>query len=235
MKNNQNNKNNQDKKINIKTIWKFLRSEKGKRYSFVIFYIFFFAFLFILMNLPSTSTNNKQNNQVESSLPFKITNLEQSNYTFNYVKRIDNNSTIYLGKKINNQISLTLDDNTYIYNYQNSTLKPSVDNESDIIYQFLDIYELKRIIKNSTYISKTEFPDGNINYNYEIDNNTLANILNMEVLDNSNLINNIVVNTNKTGVLDITFDLLNLMNNTSNVTNSYLEYKIIITYGDNNE
>ena len=235
MKNNQNNKNNQDKKINIKTIWKFLRSEKGKRYSFVIFYIFFFAFLFILMNLPSTSTNNKQNNQVESSLPFKITNLEQSNYTFNYVKRIDNNSTIYLGKKINNQISLTLDDNIYIYNYQNSTLKPSVDNESDIIYQFLDIYELKRIIKNSTYISKTEFPDGNINYNYEIDNNTLANILNMEVLDNSNLINNIVVNTNKNGVLDITFDLLNLINNTSNVTNSYLEYKIIITYGDNNE
>lgn len=235
MKNNQNNKNNQDKKINIKTIWKFLRSEKGKRYSFVIFYIFFFAFLFILMSLPSTSTNNKQNNQVESSLPFKITNLEQSNYTFNYVKRIDNNSTIYLGKKINNQISLTLDDNIYIYNYQNSTLKPSVDNESDIIYQFLDIYELKRIIKNSTYISKTEFPDGNINYNYEIDNNTLANILNMEVLDNSNLINNIVVNTNKNGVLDITFDLLNLMNNTSNVTNSYLEYKIIITYGDNNE
>ena len=58
------------------------------------------------MSLPSTSTNNKQNNQVESSLPFKITNLEQSNYTFNYVKRIDNNSTIYLGKKINNQISL---------------------------------------------------------------------------------------------------------------------------------
>lgn len=228
-------KNKQDKKINIKTIWKFLRSEKGKRYSFVIFYIFFFAFLFILMNLPNTSTNNKQNNQVESSLPFKITNLEQSNYTFNYVKRIDNNSTIYLGKKINNQISLTLDDNAYIYNYQNSTLKPSVDNESDIIYQFLDIYELKRIIKNSTYISKTEFPDGNINYNYEIDNNTLANILNMEVLDNSNLINNIVVNTNKIGVLDITFDLLNLMNNTSNVTNSYLEYKIIITYGDNNE
>ena len=47
--------------------------------------------------------------------------------------------------------------------------------------------------------------------------------------------NNIVVNTNKTGVLDITFDLLNLINNTSNVTNSYLEYKIIITYGDNNE
>ena len=42
MKNNQNNKNNQDKKINIKTIWKFLRSEKGKRYSFVIFYIFYY-------------------------------------------------------------------------------------------------------------------------------------------------------------------------------------------------
>ena len=235
MKNNQNNKNNQDKKINIKTIWKFLRSEKGKRYSFVIFYVFFFAFLFILMSLPNTSTNNKQNNQVESSLPFKITNLEQSNYTFNYVKKIDNNSTIYLGKRNDNQISLILDDNIYIYNYQNSTLKPSVDNESDIIYQFLDIYELKRIIKNSTYISKTEFPDGNINYNYEIDNNTLANILNMEVLDNSNLINKIIVNTNKTGVLDITFDLLNLMNNTSNVTNSYLEYKTIITYGDNNE
>ena len=57
----------------------------------------------------------------------------------------------------------------------------------------------------------------------------------MEVLDNSNLINKIIVNTNKTGVLDITFDLLNLMNNTSNVTNSYLEYKTIITYGDNNE
>ena len=57
----------------------------------------------------------------------------------------------------------------------------------------------------------------------------------MEVLDNSNLINKIIVNTNKIGVLDITFDLLNLMNNTSNVTNSYLEYKIIITYGDNNE
>ena len=77
MKNN--NKNNNE--ITIKTIWKWLRSKKGKRYSFVIFYIFFFIFLYIFMNVDlKTDTNKKEETPKEdtsalTSLPFVTSNL----------------------------------------------------------------------------------------------------------------------------------------------------------------
>ena len=76
---------NENGKITIKSIWKWLRSEKGKRYSFLIFYLFFFIFVFIFISLPSNiTTNNNENsnsgnnsNIQGESFPFSVKNLEE--------------------------------------------------------------------------------------------------------------------------------------------------------------
>ena len=187
---------NENGKITIKSIWKWLRSESGKRWSFVIFYLFFFIFIFILLSLPgSTTTNNKSNdNTNESSLPFKTINLENSTYNFNYAREINEETTVYLGSRKNNDITLTKDDETITYTYLNGVLKPSNIDDTDIFYQLLDVYELKRIFKTSKYISKMELiEDNSLVYNYEITNQKLAELLNVEVFANQEFINQIKV------------------------------------------
>lgn len=227
---------NENGKITIKSIWKWLRSESGKRWSFVVFYLFFFAFIFILLSLPGSSTTNKNDKTNESSLPFKISNLENNTYNFNYTKIEDEKTLIYLGKKENNEITLTNDDEVITYTYLNGSLKPSNTDDTDIFYQLLDVYELKRIFKTSKYISKMELiSDSSIIYNYEITNQELAEILNIEVFTNQELVNHIEISYKNQSVDSITFDLLNLVNNSNTNNNSYNSYKIIITYGDSNE
>ena len=227
---------NENGKITIKSIWKWLRSESGKRWSFVIFYLFFFIFIFILLSLPGSITDKSNNNTNESSLPFKTINLESSTYNFNYAKEINEETTVYLGRKENNNITLTKDDETITYTYLNGVLKPSNTDDTDIFYQLLDVYELKRIFKTSKYISKMELiEDNSLVYNYEITNQKLAELLNIEIFANQELINQIKVVFKNNNVDNITFDLLNLINNSNTINATYNSYKIIITYGEKNE
>lgn len=224
---------NKDGKITIKSFWKLLRSDKGKKYSFVIFYFFFFIFVYIIINLPG-STLDKEDTST-NKFPFKLTEIEFNNYNFNYLQEENDLKKIYLGSKEDQEITLTIDDKTYNYIYKNGSLKPSSSNEEDIYYQFLDVYEIKRIIKKSKYISKTEYNDSSIVYNYEITNGELADILNKEIFDNLELSNYITIKVKDKKIVDMTFDILSLVNNTKDLDLTYDKFKIDIVYGDIDE
>lgn len=189
MKNN--NKNNNE--ITIKTIWKWLRSKKGKRYSFVIFYIFFFIFLYIFMNVDlKTDTNKKEETPKEdtsalTSLPFVTSNLENSNYSFTYNITCPS-KTIYNVKKEDKIYTFSIDNKNYKYELINGEL---TTNEEKINYiDFSNIYFLKQVIKNSKYISETKLAESEeYIYTYEINNNTLINYLDeeLDVLETSEI------------------------------------------------
>ena len=226
-------KNNKKKfDIDFKTIWKWLRSENGKRYSFIIFYIFFFIFLFIFLTVDMKPIINNEIKE-ENSLPFSTKNLENNDYEFSYIIN-SNDVEEYKGKKQNNQISLMDDRGVFAFIYQDGKLIRNDNLEYDIPYSSLiDIYEIKRIIKNSKLISETKLNETNeIIYNYVIKNSSLESILN-DNIDNLDLENEIVIKTNsKHEIYEINFNFLNYVKSKNNELSNY---KIIIKYGDINE
>ena len=229
---NKKNKKNQD--INIVTIWKTLRSEKGKRYSFIIFYIFFFIFLFIFINTNIPTTNKKidTDTQVqESSLPFITKNLENNNYNFKYIINSNLNELDYLGSKINNKIIINDDTGSYEFNYQNGKLV-SLSNTNILHTELFDIYTIKRIIKNSKLISETKLNEtGEYIYNYSITNKNLSEIT-LKDINNLENLNDIKIKINKNKeIVSIEFDLLNYE---SELNNDLKIFKIILEIGDNN-
>ena len=223
--------------ITIKSIYKWFRSEKGKRYTFVIFYIFFFAFLFIFLSTPADTEpiRDKEPEEESSSLPFKTIKLENNDYNFTYQESVNNTSLIYKGEKKDKNITITFEDNTYNYYYQDGKLL--LENaESPLKYsKLLDIYEIKNLIKSATFISKVEYPSKMVDYNYEISNKSLQEVF--EVSEELSDVNNkIIINCNEDlEVLKISFDITNYykeVNKEDKETNSYL---IVISYGEEYE
>ena len=233
--NNKKKQNKQDKDINIKTIWKWLRSEKGKQYSFIIFYFFFFLFLFIFINAGRTTTNTNNNtnnitNNEESSLPFITKNLEQNNYNFKYIVKSNYDELLYKGIKNNNTITIIDDTGEHDFIYQNGKLESSYN----ILYKELfDIYSIKRIIKNSKLVSETKLNETEeLIYNYKITNNNLNNILG-NTITNLNLENEIIIKTdNKKEILEINYNLINYQ---KEFDNNLVDFSITLELGDLDE
>lgn len=170
--------------INIKTIWKWLRSEKGKRYFFVVFYVFFFIFLFIFMNINiSDDSKTKETTEDTSklfSLPFSTSKLENGNYNFTYNVACPN-KFVYKGEKTGQEYSFILDDKTYNYRIINGNLITYDDNKISYV-DFSNIYFLKPIIKNGKYISETKLAETEeYIYTYEINNSILINYIQEEI------------------------------------------------------
>lgn len=223
--------------ITIKSVYKWLRSDKGKKYSFAIFYLLFFIIIFVFFATPNSEnlhndTNNIPENEPESTLPFITSKLENEDYKFTYQILIDDEEQIYNGLKQNQKITLTTDDKTLNYEYKDGNLVSEEEN-NNLETSFLDIFEIKRIIKNSELISEVKYPSTNkYAYNYEINGSDLGEILK---IDNSSLdTNEIVVEANENkDISSITINIVNFMSNIKE--DNYSSYKIIITYGDIDE
>ena len=221
-----NKKNNND--INIKTIWKILRSEKGKRYSFIIFYVFFFIFLFIFMNIDIKS-NNKNNNQKNnqkleettmiSSLPFDTNSLENNNYNFKYIVNCPSKIT-YDGIKNNNIYKFT-NDETIEYELINGEL----NEDKKVMYvNFTNVYFLRQVLKNSKIISETKLNETNeYIYTYNINNNILGEFL-KEENDSSDKTEIIVKTDSNKKIESISVDLSSY----KNIDLCKIEYKLEI-------
>ncbi len=176
----------------IKKFWKAFRSEKGKRYSFLIFYFFFFLFIFFLI-IPSKSDQEKPNNTInkqleESSFPFLTSNLENNDYEFTY--QIDClNKIKYNGQKRSYQIIFEDTNSVYSYSFKNGELIEDLDINDVSYYEFSNIYFLKRVLKNSKLISETSFiEEEKYLYNYKIDSALLNTLIKEEITRDDSLI-----------------------------------------------
>lgn len=191
-----------------KTI-KYFKSKKGKTISFFVFYFFFFIFLFIYINaqdLPKNTSiqNNKPDNEIEESLNYyETSNLEKSDYLYKITIQNNNELQILEGSKSN---------------------KESINNYE--YYEFVDLNELKRIIKNSKYLSKSLYSENNYKVNYEISNNDLYRLFDIEL--ESSEINNIILTVKENSDLkSIEFDFSNYI---KSIKEDVFLYKVLIEY-----
>lgn len=222
---------NEKGEITIKSIWKWLRSDKGKRYSFFIFYFFFFVFLFLFISIPNNEAVDNKNNNIkeEQKLPFSLKKIKNNNYKFTYTINYNNNILEYTGQKDGNLITLTNGIDKYTYNYVNNELKEEIK-KSPIQIDFLDIYKIENMITNSTIIEETKLiATDELLYTYNIETSKLFDILLYDSLIINNSSNNIIIKTNSLKeVREIKLDLLNYMKEFKK--EEIDNYEIIIKY-----
>lgn len=229
---------NKKEEITIKSIWKWLRSDNGKRYSFFIFYLFFFIIIFIFLSYKEEDVVKENKEEVEekeeySNLPFK-TSLFDGNYTFTYSINYNEEISDYLGKKNKDKVILNDDRGIYNYKYQNGNLMYQGIEEPIKYQEFLDSYEIKRIIKNSKLISETKLNQtGEYLYTYSITTKEFYDLYDRNYNNLENLDNEIIVKTNLNN--EIKSINLNVLNYVKNDILDVETYEIIITYGDRDE
>ena len=199
--------------VTIKSIYHWLRSDSGKKYSFFIFYFFFFLVLIIFINTNQTSVSEK--NKTESvNLPFSTINIENKNYDFTLTNKINDLEIKYTGNREENNITLSNDNDSKKYNFiiENGNLTNQDNIDLKFNLEFLNIFEIKRILKKGILASEVKFPQSEkYEYNYEITTKELGKILNLD-LESEN-VNKITVETTKEKNLKlITLDITDFMN-----------------------
>ena len=177
--------------------------KRKKMIVFFGFYLIFFIFLFIWLKSNNVENTNTPIDE-ETSFTYKTDLIENNNYT--YVYEIEENENV-------NTIRGIRDDE----NYQLSEYKYKY---------FLDIYNIKKLIKNSKYLYKID-NNNEISYKYEIDNKTISNLLqNSKEIENG--VNNILVYVdNNDNVYKIELDLSSYMVS----INEYTKYHLTLYYG----
>ena len=176
--------------------------KRRKTILFFGFYLVFFIFLFFYMrdmNVVKEGENNE-----ETVITYKTEFIENSNYT--YVYEIEENGIITTFRGIKDQDNYELSEYKYKF--------------------FLDIYNIKKLIKNSKYLYKID-NNNEISYKYEIDNKTISNML-QDGKEVDNGINNILVYVdNNDNVYKIELDFTSYMVS----VNEYTKYHLTLYYG----
>ncbi len=178
-------------------------TKRKKTIVFFGFYLVFFLFLFIWMRSYGSSSKTLPIKE-ETNFTYKTDLIENNNYT--YVYEIEENGIITTFRGIKDQDNYELSEYKYKF--------------------FLDIYNIKKLIKNSKYLYKID-NNNEISYKYEIDNKTISNML-QDGKEVDNGINNILVYVdNNDNVYKIELDFTSYMVS----VNEYTKYHLTLYYG----
>ncbi len=218
------------KEFSIKTIFTWLRSKQGKRYSFFVFYFFFFIFLFIYLRvIDNSATDTKE----IVRFPYQISLLESNNYSFQYTLLNDLSEEDYLVEKNGVKVYVKDDQGIVEYTYSNGIL--TTDDDRIPYSTLLNIFELKRVIKSSILVTETKIKTTEETvYNYTITNKELASIFNKELISNTDLENTFSIKaSSEKKIKEIKFDLLNYQKSISN--HDYNKFELVFNYEDSYE
>lgn len=190
----------------INKIIDYLKTKKGKRISFFLFYFCFFIFLGFYINgqgVPNVKEELKEPEIIESVNYYETHSLENSDYLYKITIQENDKLEILSGSKSN-------DDSIKNYKY----------------YEFVQLNEIKRIIKNAKYLSKSLYSNNTYKVNYEIKTKDLCKLFNLE--NNLDDLNNIILTVKENGdLLNVELDFTNYMKNKDNQISFY---KVLIEY-----
>lgn len=220
-------KNTKNKKINWKEVYAFLKTPRGKAFAFFGFYLIFFIAIMIMARVGGSSNLTSSSYQQNTlSYDFSTTSIENSNYHFKYEYNLDQNSFVYEGDKYGYRELFVFGGDKY-YRSGDNYLKDTdgiwikIDNPY-VLPDFLDINIISNILKEATYISKTDYDSGVQLFNFQVSTNTLVKVLENVDIDIDDLPNEIVLSTDTKGnVNNIKFNL-----------DSYCKYKQISSLGN---
>ena len=152
----------------IDNLKKMKKDPKGKAILFFGFYFLFFLVIAIIARVGERHPLYKTNN-TSSSFDFTFNNLESNNYKYTYTIILDDIKYEIIGKKYGNEESFTFQDKEYYVKDGEYFAKDEIwmKSENPIgVYSFIDVLNIIKILKLSSYESKTTYESGKINYNY---------------------------------------------------------------------
>lgn len=189
------------------------KTPRGKGLLFFAFYLVFFAIVFLFINLTdSTLTYGDDYEKSYSSYTINLEKVVSNNYAFKYNVTVDNNTYSYLGAKKDEIESINYNNFDYYRNDKDFLVKNGdvwITTDSPYVYEeFFDTLNIKKIIENSYYVSKTVYENGTNAFNFIISSNTLNSILYNISTDYDEVPNEIIINTDEEkNVNKITFNL----------------------------
>lgn len=190
-----------------------MKSKRGRGIFFLSFYAIFFALVILFYSnlepLDDNKTNLKNENKEQEIINnstdyYETKKLESSNYLYK-IEINDNNEVIKLEGNANNQEDII----NYRYHY------------------LIELFELKRIVKNAKFLSK-DLVDDYYLVNYEIKTSSLSKLFDIEnEIDTINTISLKVDSSNNLVGFDLDFS--NYLKSI-NENNSIYKVKILYEY-----
>lgn len=181
------------------------KTPKGKAILFFGFYFIFFLVLAILARMSPRSNNYVDNDSNKNNNGLLVEKVENANYKFNYIVKIDNDTYEYVGERLNNK-ELFIFNNEEYYKDSNEYYKKSISSwvkvEEPYKYrEFLDFKQLNRIFADATSVSKTEFDSGEITYLFKIASASISKSIDGTDIDIDDVPNELNFYANKEGEL----------------------------------
>ena len=221
--------------IDYKAIIEFLKTPKGKAVMFFGFYFIFFLILSAMFRSGAVNDDSLEKSKNKNNFPFSLGKIESNNYHFKYSIDMDSKIITYEGDKYNkkelfkfNNLSYYRNDSVFLTN--NSNIWVKCDNPY-IMYEFIDIDSIKKILSKATYISKTDYESGMKVYNYQISTSTLIKVISNIDVDLDDKPNEIILKTDdRNNVNVIKYDLTSyskynkLANNKGEIELNYTKF-----------
>lgn len=197
----------------IKFIKELSKTEKGRRILFFGGYFFFFLILAVIFRIGGSS-RIPTSSEYEKGNPysFSLNHLIDNNYSFEYKITLDGTLYNYVGKRYDSNQEFKYNNQNYFCNSSNCFINNNnlwVKSENPYRYSyFLDGVNIDKILKNATFVSKTDYESGKVSYSFLISSNTLNSMIKNINTDIDEEPNEIVVNSDESGKInEIKFDL----------------------------
>lgn len=203
------------------------KTPRGKGILFFGFYFVFFIVIAIAARIGGNSNFKDVNNRNTSD--FTVSGYNGDNYAFKYTIYLDDNTYEVKGSKIGLQSKFTIDDKEY---YKNG-LNYYVNNNSEWKYleninNYLTIIDnIDDIISNASYLAKTEYQSGQEVYIYQIDSNSISNIINNTNYNAEEDSNEITITINDDRINSVLLDLNSYCTTTNSCDDNM---KIVLEY-----
>ena len=209
-----------------------------KQLLFFGFYIVFFIFIVVLLRSAFASSNNRLTRYNSGyNYSFKLKEIAGRNYHFYYKLTKNSQTVIFDGDKNDNIENFVMsgnptiqyynDNNNYYAKNNNTLIYEKTTNPMDF-YKVIELENLRKLFVHGTYISKTEYLDGEgEDDTYQISTSSmLRNLDNVE--SDLDSVNTVVVKVNKDDVLsEVNLDLTNYYHY---YDSSIYEYKLSLIY-----
>lgn len=193
------------KKMTYKEFKEFIKTPKGKALAFFGVYLIFFIFIGLFARLGGSTLD--RNYETGSSLEFSVASIINKNFKFNYKVVVDGVGNTYDGSSTQSASMFTVN-NLDNYYYNGSGYFSNVGgiwinvNNPIVAGGLIESANIKTILENATYISKTEYDSGKKVYNYNISSASINKILENVDVDIEEIPNEIHVSVDSDKVVN---------------------------------
>ena len=213
----------------IKSIKELSKTPRGKGILFFAFYLVFFAFVFLFINLTDSTLTYGDDYERSSSSNINLDYIFTNNFSFKYDVNLDNNIHSYIGAKKDESESIKYNNYDYYRNGSTFLVKGdtwTVSNNPYIFSEYFDTLNIKKILENAHFVSKTMYENGTNAFTFQISSNTLNTLLYGMNTDYDEVPNEVIIYTDSNkSVNKITFNLDSLCRN-NKVCNYGLEINL---------